>query len=121
MNNFLAGLAAGAKKAIEHGSPSRLWAREIGLPIAQGIAMGIGQGSGLVNSALLPLLSVPGMSGRGSYSGQIMTPAQQSQQMAARITVSSPPIYLDGIQLARAFGPRLRQQIQSTVGIRMNP
>ncbi len=45
--------------AAEIGSPSKLFAREIGLPLAQGIAVGLTGGAGLVTSAASGLLASP--------------------------------------------------------------
>jgi phage-related protein len=56
----------------QSGSPSQVAAREMGLPIAQGIALGITQGTGLVTSSLTsvipqgpvktPAIAMPGLS-----------------------------------------------------------
>ena len=55
------GLVRGAKDAGEDeaqtGSPSRLFANDLGVPIAQGIAMGIDQGSVLVDDAVRNAIS----------------------------------------------------------------
>jgi hypothetical protein len=47
--------AAGAKAEV--GSPSKLFAREIGLPIAEGVAMGINQGSPSVSDSARDIVS----------------------------------------------------------------
>lgn len=46
-----------AKATIESHSPSKLFAREIGMPIAEGVAVGIEQGTRAVDSAFMSLLN----------------------------------------------------------------
>lgn len=77
IGSVLSGIVRGAlqeaKSALGISSPSRLFAEQIGLPIAQGVALGIGQGGRLVDSALgslvgMPSLSLSSVSG-GSFTG----------------------------------------------------
>lgn len=51
-SGFLHGLIEGAKAANQSHSPSLLWANEIGMPIAQGIAQGILNGHSTIKDAL---------------------------------------------------------------------
>lgn len=65
---------ASAKSAAEIGSPSKLFAREVGLPIAQGVALGIDKGASYVDRAGAGLINasspfVPGIGGPGRGGG----------------------------------------------------
>lgn len=66
-----------AKDEAESDSPSKLFARELGVPIAQGVAAGIEHGSGLVADATRGLVGVPEYAapayGSGSGGGRTET------------------------------------------------
>ena len=51
VQSIVDGVDAGKKKA-EINSPSRLFAREIGMPISEGMALGVTQGAGMLERAL---------------------------------------------------------------------
>ena len=51
------GLSSDVKKFLGIGSPSRLFAEQVGMPIAQGIAAGITQGHGVATASLVGLNS----------------------------------------------------------------
>jgi phage-related protein len=52
IKSFTGGLLSGAKSFLGIGSPSKVFADEVGVPIAQGIALGITQGAGAVGDAV---------------------------------------------------------------------
>ena len=55
-NKMITDLSTFFKSALKSHSPSQLMANEVGLPIAQGVALGIVQGSGAVHSAASTLV-----------------------------------------------------------------
>ena len=59
--NIVRGALERAKSALGISSPSTVFRDQVGLPIAQGLALGIARGSGLVDSALGSLVSPPGV------------------------------------------------------------
>lgn len=63
VKDFIIGIAKDAlgavKKFLGIGSPSRMFADQIGFPMAQGIAVGIAQGAGLIQDALTSVLPDP--------------------------------------------------------------
>lgn len=58
LQNIASSALKAAKAAVEAKSPSQLFAREVGMPISQGIAAGILQGAGEINSALSSIPSL---------------------------------------------------------------
>lgn len=73
IGGFLNGLLDGANKALGIGSPSRVFAEQIGKPIAQGIALGISDNGYAVQGALNRILTVVpgGAAAGGTPSGGI--------------------------------------------------
>lgn len=93
-----------AKDEAESDSPSKLFARELGLPIAQGVAVGIEKGSGLVADATRGLVGVPeyaaplpGGSGAGGSLDTIVLKIDIGGRVAEEI-------YVTGRELAIARG-----------------
>ena len=65
MTNAMNGTLAAARDTVQAHSPSRLFAEQVGWPIAQGVAVGITEKAGMVNAATSQMLSgaVPGVGG----------------------------------------------------------
>lgn len=83
IGNFIAGLLKGAKDASQSRSPSKLFADQVGLPIAQGIAVGITGGKGIVQSALnaaLPQATAPHVNYGSAGTFSLSSPSQAAQQ-----------------------------------------
>lgn len=75
VSNLAGSLLDAAKQRLGISSPSTVFAQQVGLPIAQGIAVGITGGYGDVSRALSGAVTVPGYGGYGrggGYGGQGM-------------------------------------------------
>ena len=71
VSDLAGSLLSAAKNALGISSPSALFAQQVGLPIAQGVAVGIASGYGDVRRAMAPLVMTPALSsgygGGGGY------------------------------------------------------
>jgi tape measure domain-containing protein len=69
IDSFVSGLVDGAKAAIGAGSPSRVFATEVGLPIAQGVALGIERGAATARQSLAGMFGGMGVGGPAAGGG----------------------------------------------------
>jgi len=86
-------------------SPSKKWADEVGLPLAQGIAMGLLSGQDSVLAAALGLTqpSASGSAGAGGYGG-VAVPAAATGPISLASTIT---LMLDGQVLAQVIDQRI--------------
>jgi TP901 family phage tail tape measure protein len=92
IGGFLSGLLNGANKALGIGSPSRVFAQQIGKPIAQGIALGITDNTSVVQSALGRILTV--VPGGGTTAGSTVA-AGHSGSGIGTVNVYNPTSNVD--------------------------
>lgn len=90
--SMVGGMFGTARAEAEEHSPSRRAAREIGLPLAQGTAMGVLKGAPLVNKAM-----------REMVGGAITPPATGRQQWGQHMTtVNNSPQFILNANMARS-------------------
>lgn len=90
--NMLQGVKTAAKAAIQSRSPSKLFAREVGEPIAEGVAVGILAKAKNVSDAILGLLVTPrpqfgAIPGQDLTGGIAPNPAAQMDQVMQQSSV----------------------------------
>jgi hypothetical protein len=104
----ISGMVAGAKAAAGISSPSLLFAREIGLPIAQGLALGIRQGAPTAHGALAGLIGdmAAGGASAGPYASGGGLAGGGSYSLTSTIT-----LVLDGEVLGQVIDRRVDQRL----------
>lgn len=105
-----------AKAAIDGHSPSRLFAREVGMPISQGIAMGILSASGSVNAALTSVTSPNQVSSGSSGGGAGGGPVIVNVHMDGIMTRSRQDMRAVGTDLVEAINEGLRARGVEEIG-----
>lgn len=116
----LVNIGTDAINAVKHllhiGSPSRLFAEQVGLPISQGIAQGINNGAGLVDSALSAVVPKPStINGQMETTHQSQRPISITVNMDGIMTRSRSDLRAVAADLVASLNEELRSRNQQLI------
>jgi tape measure domain-containing protein len=92
INGFVGGLVDGAKAALGIGSPSRVFAEQVGAPIAQGVAQGIERAAAGARRAMGGMLDATITAGGSLAGGSLAVAPAGGASVIYNVTVNASPL-----------------------------